>query len=278
MKFKPFTKTFDFTGDPLNENYPEYLHEPIAQWIYRLLKDNDLGYNEYTTLNSSITQVDRAFVDRLQTLFRMRLPGKISGFTGVILSSTDLTSNFLALMLQNYAKGADAARLETILADGGLAFAVEKTNKNASEYDTSVYDLVMRVPEVVKIQSSKALNNNELLQESWSYCYARNPDYEKVVSKCCDFLEGYLGRKYFPSDPKPQLKKFIHSFQEKPSTLNYKGSSIVRPKDSITNLLELATNIRGQHTQGKGRKPTKDEAEFVLHTTIYIWNLHEGIR
>jgi hypothetical protein len=99
--------------------------------------------------------------------------------------------------------------------------------------------------------------------------------YEKVVSRSCDFLEKFLGTKYFPQDPKPQLKKFVHAFEADPSKLSYKGDSLVKPKSGITSLLREASDIRGQHTQGKGRKPTRQEAEFVLHTTIYVWNLHQ---
>jgi len=43
----------------------------------------------------------------------------------------------------------------------------------------------------------------------------------------------------------------------------------------LTSLLKEASNNRGQHTKGKGRIPTKNEAEFVLNTTILVWNLHQ---
>ena len=39
--------------------------------------------------------------------------------------------------------------------------------------------------------------------------------------------------------------------------------------------LDLAMNVKVQW-DGKGKKPTKEEAEFVLHTVIYIWNLHQS--
>ena len=112
--------------------------------------------------------------------------------------------------------------------------------------------------------------------EAWQLAYSRKPDDERVVTKCCNFLEGYLGKKYFPKDPKPQLKKFVHAFQNKPSMLKYLGDTIVNPKNALTDLLVNVSDIRGQHTEGNGRTPTHEEAIFVLHATIFIWNIDNG--
>lgn len=275
MKFKPFSYKYDFKDEALIENYPNYLQKPITHWLRDLFQKNNLGYNRYNHLNSSITNLNSSFVDRTQTLLREVFNSDFGEFVDKLFSDTELTTNFLALMLQNYARGLDAVRLEMILSDGGSAYKVEKTDKEASESKEGVYDLVWRVPEAVTQQSEKALTNNQLLLEAWKQCYSRHPDYEKTVSKCCDFLEGYLGKTYFPEDPKPQLGKFINNFENNPKQLSYKGDSIVDPKSILTSLLKEASNIRGQHTEGQGREPTSDEAEFILHTTIYIWNLHD---
>jgi hypothetical protein len=132
------------------------------------------------------------------------------------------------------------------------------------------------VPELVHEQAKNALDENSLLLDAWLSCYGRDPDYEKTVSRCCDALERFFKDKYWPKDPKPQLGKFVAQFSQTPDILNYKGMSLIDPKNLVTDLLKDFPNIRGQHTAGKGRKPTPDEAEFVLHTTIYLWNLHHG--
>lgn len=192
-----------------------------------------------------------------------------------ILSDRERTTNFITLCLQNFADKDNANELEFILSQGGSAYEVIKKDKFASEYAKGGYELAERVSEVVKKQSEQALEGSELLNEAWDSCFSRSPDYEKVVSRSSDFLEAFLGEIYFPTDTKPQLKKFVHAFERNPEILDYKGDSVVDPKSNRTSLLKEASNIRGQHTAGKGRKPTKEEAEFVLHSTIYIWNLHQ---
>jgi hypothetical protein len=111
-----------------------------------------------------------------------------------------------------------------------------------------------------------------MLRDAWSACYARNPDYDKVVSKCCDILEG-LWKKYFPDDPKPQVKKFVHALRQNPTLLTYPGSSVVQPSSLLTDIAERFSDIRGQHTKGTGKSALKEDAEFVLHYTIFVWNL-----
>ncbi|OGD65587.1 hypothetical protein A2215_03145 [Candidatus Berkelbacteria bacterium RIFOXYA2_FULL_43_10] len=148
-------------------------------------------------------------------------------------------------------------------------------NKSAGDYNKGVYNLERRVPVIVRKQSEKALTANDLLQDAWGFCYSRKPDYEKVVSKCCDFLEGYIAIKYFPKEKKPTLRKLIIQLSQKPQILTYKGSGIIADKALVLELLKDAIDYRGQHTSGTGKRPNKDEAEFVLHTTIYLWNLFE---
>lgn len=113
------------------------------------------------------------------------------------------------------------------------------------------------------------------MQEAWIKYYQHNPDYEKSVSICCDVLENLLGQTYWPQDEKPQLGKFVNQFKDTPSILSYAGNTIVNPKNLLTDLLLEFPNIRGQHTEGKGRKPTPEEAKFVLHITITVWNLQK---
>jgi len=276
MKFKPFSQKYSFSSDVLTKEFPGYFEDPIDGWMWKILNSAnvvDFNYDAYQI--SHRKYIKSAFLNRLQIYFREELPQYWGEASRFIFENPERTANFLSLCLQNFADQDDADELEYILSTGGSAYEVVRTDKEASEYDKGVYELVERVSQVVKKQAEIILAEDELMQEAWNYCYSRSPDYEKVVSRSCDFLENFLGKVYVPNDKKPQLKKFVHEFEEKPSKLKYKGASIVDPKSNLTDLLKNASDIRGQHTKGKGRKPTKEEAEFVLHTTIFIWNMHQ---
>lgn len=276
MKFKPFAEKYNFNSVALIKDFPSYFYDPIGNWLWKVLSSaNVVDVNQMAFASSHRRFIKPTFIDELQILFREEFPQYWSEALPYIFENPDRTSSFLALCLQNFADADDADELEYILSKGGSGYEVVKTDKSASEYDKGVYDLTERVSPIVKKQAQAILKQDELIKDAWNYCYSRNPDYEKVVSESCDFLEGFLRDTYFPKDPKPQLKKFIHLLEEKPSILNYKGSTIVSPKSNITSLLEKASDIRGQHKKGRGRKPTKEEAEFVLHTTILIWNMHQ---
>lgn len=272
MQFKPFGKRYSFSKEVLIRDFPGYMQEPIRNWFFSTLEYTDVLELEY---NGHSYYLKDYFKDNLQLHFREEFPKKWNSFVDFVLFDSDRTANFIALCLQNYAMASDALSLELVLLQGGSAFGVKKINPSADEYKRGVYDLIERVSPIVREQSESAIESNQLLNDAWIYCYSRNPDYEKVVTKACDFLESFLGKKYFPKDTKPQLKKFVHAFELTPGILDYKGNSIVNPKNRLTDLLEEASNIRGQHTGGQGRVPTKEEAEFVLHTTILIWNLHQ---
>ena len=111
------------------------------------------------------------------------------------------------------------------------------------------------------------------MREAWLACYSRNPDYEKTVSKATDALETLYKTKYFPTDTKPNLAKFLNDFAQNPGQLRFKGDSLVIPKNQLAELSRAFVPIRGHHTSGTGRSPTKEEAEFVLHYAIFIWNI-----
>lgn len=271
MKFKPFSEKYDYKEASLVAAFPEYMHVPVTRWLFEIMRYEVLEHDSYR----GVFWLKDNFNDILNIELREKFPDDWNDFVSFAFSDNDRLCNILAFCLQNFANKEAADSLEYILSQGGSAYSVVKINKSAADYTKGAYDLEYRVSKVIINQAEKTLNENELLQEAWHFCYSRKPDYEKVVTRCCDFLEGYLGKQYFPTDPKPQLKKFVHQLRENPKNLKYKGSSIVNPKSLPIDLLENATFVRGQHTQGKGRKPTKEEAEFVLETSIFIWSLHE---
>jgi len=270
MNFKPVTKKYNHSGDTLVEDIPGYMMRPISDWILNLLDESGIflrpDYN-------SEASVDKSLTNKLNVLFREHFPNTYKEFINFVFADADRIINFLAFCLQNLAYQNRAEELEQILADGGSAWAVMSTDKSGTNYQKGIYNLVSRVPEVVQTAASSALQGEELLREAWIACYSRNPDYEKTVSKCTDVLEGLFRNKYFPKDPKPALNRFVKDFDASPLQLIYKGSSIVDPKNLLTGLAKNFISIRGQHTKGTGRAPTKDEAEFVLHYSIFVWNI-----
>jgi len=275
MKFKPFSSKYDFSSTELIEDYPDYIAYPILQWLQNLIDGSDLGTKRYVSGN--VTGLKDTFVNDLNVILRRSFSTDWGSFANEVLSDNELTSNILALMLQNYCDLRGAARLEYILANGGSAFAVEKTDKSASEYAEGVYDLVRRVSDTVRQASASALREDERIARAWGALYSRNPDYDKTVTECCDALEHLLRDRYEPDNVKPQLGMILKNLQAKPEKLSFKGSTLFDNKADLINLLSKATQIRGNHTAGTGRKPSAEEAEYVLHATIFVWNLHQGV-
>lgn len=276
MKFKPFSSKYDFSKTELLQNYPEHFHQPIFSWAYRIFEDNQLAWAPaYRT--DGVETIKPEVQNRLQILFRQNFSSNFESFIQQVLRDSDLTSNFLALMLQNYATQRDAALLETVLLDGGSAYKVEKTDKQASTYDRGVYDLTKRVPQLTADQAKTALSVSEQLQDAWKAFYSLSPDYEKTVNKCCDALEHLLRDTYEPRNKKPQLGLLIKDLQTSPKKMNFKGDTLFDNKSDILTLIAKATTVRGSHTAGTGRVPTANEAELILHSTILLFNMHSGI-
>lgn len=276
MIFKPFSEKYDFSNKSLRKDFPTYLHNSLTDWLWQILGNMNLVViDDDITLFTNRKYVRSSFINLLQIEFREAFPQLWREFISFLFLDADRLCNFVAYCLQKFARKSDADELNNMLVTGGSAYGVICTISNATPSLRGGFDLIERVPRLIINQSSNALNADKLLTEAWLHCYGIKPDYEKVVSRTCDFLETFLGKIYFPKDPKPQLKKFIHSFENNPLILDYKGDSIVKPKSILTSLLKEASNIRGQHVGGNGRMPTREEAEFVMHTTIFIWNLHQ---
>lgn len=244
---------------------------PVASWIRGLLVPTKYFIEENF---SGPERISADFANRLNILFREQFPTKWSELLIFLFCDKDRIINFIAFCLQNIATTQDANELEMILADGGSAWTVTNTFPEPHEYQYGDFDLTSRVPSVVESASQSALDENGLLKEAWVACYSKNPDYEKAVSKCVDFLEGMFKKHYFPKIVKPNLTLFVNDFEQNPSVLNFKGSSLLNPTSAMTILAKTFVSVRGQHTSGQGRIPTKEEAEFVLHYTIFCWNMH----
>ena len=267
MKFKPFTKTFDFHSTSLIDDFPGYLAIPVAHWVEKYLMERDwLRRGELSP----------EFVDNLRVHLRINLSQDWREFIMSVLEDGELTANLLALLIQNCINPNLAEDLEDILKIGGSSYRVEITATKIDQHRTSYhYEFVHRVPKVVQDAASNALSSNKLLQQAWTACYQHKPNYPETVRKCCDLLEHLLRDTYEPKNKRPQLGLLLKNLQAKPSKLAYKGDTLLSNKETLINLVEKATTVRDGHTAGDGRAPTADEAEFILHSTILIWNMHQ---
>lgn len=274
MNFKPFSNKYDFKKSALIKDFPSYFINPIENWLLKILGRVNKLDTTGDYVGSGRRYVKSQFLNNLQIIFREEFPQYWNEFYVFIYSDTDRFCNFLAFVLQNYVDWSSAQELEYILAQGGSAYKVIKTNKSASEYEVGIYDLVDRVTPIVVENAKIAISENEVLMNAWLHCYGRNPDYEKVVIECQNFLELFLRDSYEPGNKKPQLGKLIGNLKVG-NKLSFKGDSVLTDKTDLLKLIDNVQNFRGMHTAGTGKKPAKEDAEFVLHTTIFIWNLHQ---
>lgn len=229
MKFKSFSKKYEFKKTALIRNFPSYLYNPISNWLWNILRSARL-VDTTTNRIPRRRYLVQTFLDDLQITFREVFPQYWEETINFILSDPNRTADFIALCLQNYADSHSAGELEKILAEGGSAYEVTPTKKDATEYEEGVYDLSERVSVIVKTQSENALEANTLLQEAWQLCYSRNPDYEKSVIKCQNFLEHFLRDKYETENSKPQIGKLIGNLKSSPQKLKFKGETVLKNK------------------------------------------------
>jgi hypothetical protein len=276
MSFRPFGDKYSFDKTVLTEDFPDYLLEPVTEWAYDIMYNSTL-INTFNGLDST-RYVDSAFRQDLQLRLREAYSEDWSNFISQMTSTSDRLCNFLAYLLQNYSNARWAARLEAVLRLGSSAYTVAKVRKDAEEYiSAGVYDLAWYVPSAVRQEAEAALLENEILLAAWNDCYRLKPSYSSCVSSCNDFLEGYLRDKYWPQEKRTlSIYSSIKKLEANPDLLRFRGDSFLKDKTRLIALLEGISKIRGQHKSGAGRSPTKSEAEYVLHTTIYVWNLLNG--
>ncbi len=263
------------SSEVLIKTFPDYLFGQLEKWFTLALRQEGYLVIKQDEYCNNVLRLNDDFHDALCTIFEASCPEDWDKFLDFIKQDTEKTKHFIIFVISiiSYQKNDTINKLENILKRNGSAY---KVAYNTKQQDFKLKD---RVSGIVENQSKKALSDNELLSQAWDKYYSsKNPDYDGVVKDCCSFLETFLGELYFPNDPRPQITKFINDFKANPDKLKYKGCSIVEPKSNITSLLKNVADIRGDHTgeKGNGRYPTAEEAEFVLHTTIYIWNLHYG--
>jgi hypothetical protein len=272
MKFTPLSKRYRF-DDTLMMGIPDYLHQPIANWIYSVLRRKN-AIVEPDGLYRNSPYFTKDFREILNVNMRESYPQDWNEAINFILSSNDRTLTILQWCLNYYARRSEAFELEYSLSNGGMGYAVQTTKKDASEYDDGVFDLVERVPEVVKKAADLSFDTNAELLVAWRACYGKNPNYNEAVQICQNVLEGLLKNTYLPKDPKAQLGKLIADIRSG-KTLMYKGSNIPSSPNDLLNIIQNVPQYRGMHKAGSGKDAGTEEAEFVLQVTILIWNIHQ---
>lgn len=276
-KFKPFSETYLFDDATLTEEFPPYLSEPVGNWMKGCMNYHSLIEDRPDEIFSSASHLTLGFRQSLQLDLRRTFPQKTNEFIYEVTGNMDLCRNVLAYILQKYCYDQQGSILETILRRGSSAYTVIRLKEEIGEYEKGFLDLGWYVPEIVKEEARELISSEKLLRNAWHDCYKLNPEPSACVSKCIDFLEGFLRDKYWPNEKRtPSIWEIIKRFNKDPDLLKllqFKGDSFLEDKTKILSLLVGTSKIRSEHTTGEGRDATPEEAIFVLHTTIYIWNL-----
>ncbi len=240
----------------LTSDFPAHFHQPIVTWIVTCEYSDTFHYGLWGDFIFK-----SSFIQEAQISLRCIIPGSISSF----FSESDLVIEVLNFFVQNHATPEKSMALESILCEGGHAYKV-------AHIGTEQVGLERRVSDGLEAASREVLNEDASLREAWQSFYKKDPDLTKTVSKCVDALETKIKNKYYPKDQKPSLGKFLNQMKENPSAvISYIGKSV----DDEKKLFEICSrfaNFRGQHTSGTGQNPTKEDAEFILHTSILLYH------
>ena len=275
--FKPLYKKYQF-DNTLILSIPDYLEQPLVNWLFGVLSRKNLIYVRVYKIKG-LRDYKNSFIDgelryNLQIELREVYPQRWGDFVNYVFGDRDRAVTILQWFLNYYASEQEAIALESILKRGGSGYKVIKTVNNSQTSQDS-YDLIKRVPEVVDKISQPALKQDTQLMQAWHSCYGLKSNYNDTVIKCQNVLEKLLKNKYLPKDPKPQLGKLIADILAGSKTLAIKGSDIIDNPNILLNLVENIPKYRGVHKAGTGLDASPDQAEYILHTTIYIWNLHQ---
>lgn len=280
MKFEPFDNEFIFDESLLTEEFPNYLMPGVKKWVFDTLSIHSLFSGRI-----GLGQVLDDFIHPLNRSLRKNIPSNDTQFWANISSNVILFRNVLSFMLQNVADINDARELEKILIEGSSAYSVEfikgnevrgiRTSKGETIFEHVSAKLTYRVAPIVKKQADETIRNERLLGQAWEFYYGLESDDEKTVVRSTDALSGLLRDQFFPDEKRPVLGTILNKISEDPSKYPFPANSIYETKDLIK-LMKQFSKIRGNHQKGTGRMPTHEEAGFVLHLTITIFQLFKN--
>lgn len=267
--FKPFDDKYSFDKNILTEDFPDYILVSVIDWLTNLLDEKGLA-----SLWAGQRTLDRTnFILPLSQAMRRTFSVNYKDFIEEIIDDKVIFRNVLSYIVQKHAYEPDARILENILVQTSSAYAVEINETRINEY-TRQYDmnLIYRVSPIAKKQAEDILSENELLHEAWNSHYGMAPDDEKTVTRVTDALAGLLRDHYFPNEKRPQLGTLLGVMRRKPGDYSLPASSLY-DSDKFLELMKDFSKIRGNHQSGTGRKPSHEEAGFVLHFCIMFFQL-----
>ncbi len=96
------------------------------------------------------------------------------------------------------------------------------------------------------------------------------PDDERTVTRATDALSGILRDRYFPAEKRPQLGTLLEKIKKDCDLYPLPGNTIFDQKEFLS-IMSRFSKIRGNHKSGTGRAPMHQEAGFVLHFTIMLF-------
>ncbi len=271
--FEPFDKEYEFDKSVLTEDFTNYLLPSVKNWIFNVLKKHDMAQGVIGRGYFFDT-----FLLPLSRQLRSSLPPNETDFFDTIFSSNKVSRNVLSYILQKIADEEEGKRLEQILSEASSAYKVEIKKVNVVTEDRAVkwkqtkMKLIYRVVPIVKKQVEEIMNANDLVAEAWESHYGMEPDDEKTVTRCTDALAGLLRDKYFPNETRTQLGTLLQKMRTNPEDYPLPADTLY-DNDKFLEIMKDFSKIRGNHQTGTGRAPTHEEAGFVLHYTIMLFQL-----
>ncbi len=269
--FEPFDEEFNFDKSILTESFPNYMLPSILLWIKTIL----IGHQMYSPAISRDVS-DGKLVQPINRTLRKTIRTNWAFFLADIQENVPTFRNVLTYLLQNVANAEEGRKLEVILSDTSSAYSVdfneEEVRSGALIGRATRMKLVYRVPPVVKEQALDVMRTDQILAEAWESHYGISPDDEKTVTRCTDALAGLLRDTYFPEEKRPQLGTLLGKMRKDLEKYPLPANSLY-DSDKFLELMKDFSKIRGNHKSGTGRAPTHEEAFFVLHYTIMLFQL-----
>ena len=262
--YKPITDEYkEKFKDGLVDDFPGYIRKPLEGWLFHFAINPEQKFSGYTWKNFIESDFAKEVGLNVRDTFIVKKDLDSYMYSNRFFSKTNLVIEVLNFIVQTYAEEPECKDLENILLQGGHAYTVSHIGK-------AQVGLEKRVSDELKKASEEALNESSLLREAWHAFYCKDPDFEKTVSKSIDALETKIKNKYYPQDKKPSLGRYMDNMKTD-QNIKHVGSNV----DTDKKLFDICKNFadyRGQHTSGSGNVPTKEDAEFILHTSILVYH------
>lgn len=267
----------------MTQGFPNFLEVKIYEWMCKLSEVENLGlvssgmydgdfnspafdvfYFQSLQFIDDFEMSHRFLFDRYGYEYNGNIPPDVVDVSTVrnrMLNDIDLGLEFLNYLVQNVPKK-QQQRLEEILQQTNHEYKV-------SGIGTKQVCLTKRVPAEVEQVAEEMLNKSDVLMSAWNSVYKKHKDkteerksYEHAVKECCRAIEEHISNAYNLQGTFGQL---VMDLKNKTDKTFYKGESI-DPNRMLFDTVKEFQNYRKQHTNHK--TPTREDAEFILHTTI----------